>query len=288
MRFAPEAFRKSRINATTFVEKAFIDTNYLRDISIDSLIRTPGILPILRMSTCPPLAVDRLSGLAYVPKGVVDVIEKKKIISKATTSEQLGRIIEIIDRMLDRDIFGWLISTDLPNPDDVHRSATIVADRYCGALTNPIIRNAQEARQLEAIEMWLVNKGYTKILNPSGITIRNMKPGTFSFRMNVPVEQGNMSVNIPVDAIIKPLNSPDDSLPLLIEAKSAGDFTNVNKRRKEEAQKFTMLKNTYGEEIRFILFLCGYFDAPYLGYSAAEGLDWVWEHRIEDLGDIGL
>jgi len=33
----------------------------------------------------------------------------------------------------------------------------------------------------------------------------------------------------------------------------------------------------------FILFLCGYFDSGYLGYEAAEGIDWVWEHRTNDL-----
>ena len=80
---------------------------------------------------------------------------------------------------------------------------------------------------------------------------------------------------------------PND-LPLLIEAKSAGDFTNVNKRRKEEATKMTQLRRTYGRDVRFILFLCGYFDSGYLGYEAAEGIDWVWEHRIEDLRKFGL
>ena len=31
-----------------------------------------------------------------------------------------------------------------------------------------------------------------------------------------------------------------------------------------------------------------YFDSGYLGYEAAEGIDWVWEHRIEDLEEFGL
>jgi len=87
-------------------------------------------------------------------------------------------------------------------------------------------------------------------------------------------------VNIPVDIVVKPLNN---NKPVLIEAKSAGDFTNVNKRRKEEAQKMSQLHNTYGNTINFILFLCGYFDTGYLGYEAAEGIDWVWEHSIDDL-----
>ena len=35
--------------------------------------------------------------------------------------------------------------------------------------------------------------------------------------------------------------------------------------------------------------LCGYFDSgTYLGYEAAEGIDWVWEHRIGDLEEFGL
>jgi len=95
-------------------------------------------------------------------------------------------------------------------------------------------------------------------------------------------------VNIPIDVAIMPLQAKPGDLPLLIEAKSAGDFTNVNKRRKEEAQKMAQLKNTYGENVQFGLFLCGYFDSGYLGYEAAEGIDWVWEHRIDDLALFGL
>ena len=72
----------------------------------------------------------------------------------------------------------------------------------------------------------------------------------------------------------------------MIEAKSAGDFTNVNKRRKEEAQKIQQLHSNYGKDIKFILLLSGYFDTGYLGYEAAEGIDWVWEHRIEDLEEL--
>lgn len=79
-----------------------------------------------------------------------------------------------------------------------------------------------------------------------------------------------------------------DRLPILIEAKSAGDFTNTNKRRKEEATKIHQLQATHGTTVAFVLFLCGYFGSDYLGYEAAEGIDWVWEHRIEDLAKLGL
>ena len=48
------------------------------------------------------------------------------------------------------------------------------------------------------------------------------------------------------------------------------------------------LRSNYGKKVRYVLFLCGYFDSGYLGYEAAEGIDWVWEHRIEDLAQFGL
>ena len=95
-------------------------------------------------------------------------------------------------------------------------------------------------------------------------------------------------MNIPIDAVIMPENSKGTQLPLFFEAKSAGDFTNTNKRRKEEAVKMTQLRNAYGKKVQFNLFLCGYFDSGYLGYEAAEGIDWVWEHRIGDLALFGI
>jgi type II restriction enzyme len=117
-----------------------------------------------------------------------------------------------------------------------------------------------------------------------------MKPGTFTFRLNVTVRQhgAQRRVNVPIDAVIRGRRSLRGALPLLIEAKSAGDFTNTNKRRKEEAQKIAQLRANYGRGLRFALLLCGYFDSGYLGYEAAEGIDWVWEHRIADLRRFGI
>jgi hypothetical protein len=48
------------------------------------------------------------------------------------------------------------------------------------------------------------------------------------------------------------------------------------------------LRRQHGEQLQFVLFLCGYFDSGYLGYAAADGIDWVWEHRIDDLVQFGL
>jgi len=107
------------------------------------------------------------------------------------------------------------------------------------------------------------------------------------FRMNLPVGKTHM-VNIPIDVVIQPKKLHRNRFPILVEAKSAGDFTNTNKRRKEEATKIRQLQSAYGESVTFLLFLCGYFGSDYLGYEAAEGIDWVWEHRIDELAKVGL
>jgi hypothetical protein len=89
--------------------------------------------------------------------------------------------------------------------------------------------------------------------------------------MNVPTNlEDGKKVNIPIDVTIMPKDAKPSDLPLFLEAKSAGDFTNVNKRRKEEAMKMALLRRTHGMAVRFNLFLCGYFDSGYLGYEAAE------------------
>lgn len=91
---------------------------------------------------------------------------------------------------------------------------------------------------------------------------------------------------MPIDVVV--CTTKNTGYPLLLECKSAGDFTNTNKRRKEEAIKMAQLRETYGNDIKFCLFLCGYFDTGYLGYEAAEGIDWIWEHRISDLEKLGI
>jgi type II restriction enzyme len=294
MKFAPEAFRMTRIQTTADVEATLHTTENMTNIRPVIMRQHPEILPTLRMSTCPPLAVDRLIGLASVLTNLVKSIElKKKLPPRMSSSDiniGLSKIANIIERMADPDIFVWLEREEAPHEAEIHRAATIVADRLCGAVANPIIRNAQEKRQLLAIKSWLEARGYNMLPADNATHFDEMPPGTFSFRMNVPVklEGGVRGVNIPVDVIIMPKKAKKGGFPIFFEAKSAGDFTNTNKRRKEEAVKMTQLRSTYGKKVQFNLFLCGYFDSGYLGYEAAEGIDWVWEHRIDDLALFGI
>lgn len=295
MNFAPKAFRETRSQTTQDVEQALNITRNLTQVDTAILRGHPEILPTLRMATCPPLAVDRLIGLAGVSGSLVKRMEKEgKLPVKlkgAALDLELHKIGQIIEKMADPDIFVWLNREAdlLPDKKEVHRAATIVADRLCGSIANPIIRNAQEKRQLAVIKGWLEKNGYRYLDSGTGVRFEDMSPGTFCFRLNVPVTlESGRQVNIPVDAVIVPKVARMGDLPMFFEAKSAGDFANVNKRRKEEAVKMLQLRRTYGGHVQFNLFLCGYFDTGYLGYEAAEGIDWVWEHRPEDFLKFGL
>ena len=292
MQFAPEAYRTERVTATQAVEDALQATDYLRNIQPALMRQSPVVLKMLRMATAPPIARDRLSGLANVSKSLIKTMEDKGRVSRrggAKLDEQLESISRIIARLTDKDIFPWLDGGREPTEAEIYRAATIVADRQCGAATDPIVRNAQEKRQLAMIARWLEGRGYKQIGVGTGTTYQTMPAGSFAFHLNVPgtLENGN-TVNITVDAAIKPNDLPSDALPILIEAKSAGDFTNTNKRRKEEATKIAQLRRHHGREVVYVLFLCGYFDSSYLGYEAAEGIDWIWEHRIDDMAELGL
>jgi len=291
MRFAPQAFRETRIEVTAKVEQAIVNSNEMRNLSPDLLRSWPGILPTLRMSCCPPLAVDRLVGLAYTNKNLVESMEEGKLAARMSSPEltrHLEGVVNVIRRLLDPDIFVWLPENRNPTRGERRRASTIVADRLTGAVANPIIRNAQEKRQLDKIAAYLTAKGYTKKPHPADVPLAQMKPGTFCFHYAVPTGTDAHKVNVSVDVLIQPKVPRHGRLPIMVEAKSAGDFTNTNKRRKEEAKKISQLKATFGDKTCYVVFLCGYFDSGYLGYEAADGIDWIWEHRMEDFSQLGL
>lgn len=285
--FAPKAFLEARQGSLDKVLLTLSITDDLRKITVDNILQKPQVLEVLRMVTAPPLAQDRLVGLSYTKKTLLKTLEGGKIPKGGISleiRESIARMAEIFEKMLDKELFPWLLSKTISSQQR-RRSASIVADRLTGVLSDPIIRNEQERRQLKVISEYLKSKGYIYVNKV--VPFETMPPQTFSFHVNVPINIAqNKKVNMPIDVVICPPEST--KYPLLLECKSAGDFTNTNKRRKEEAIKMSQLRETYGNEIKFCLFLCGYFDTGYLGYEAAEGIDWIWEHRVSDFEKIGI
>ncbi len=290
--FAPSTYINARQKSIDKVEKTFQITECLSSLSIDLLKSIPEAISILRMATTPPLARDRLIGLADIPKSLISTMEEGKLPRRMSVEDlesALKRIITVVNRLYDIDMMPWLITKSFPNEKDRLLATHVIGDRLCGSLADPIIRNEQERRQLNSIYEYLTQQGYAFIESKNIQDFQMMQPGTFSYHLNVPVKiKQARTVNMPIDVVVMRKTSTIGAMPLLIECKSAGDFTNTNKRRKEEATKIEQLKNTYGKSVEFVLFLCGYFDSGYLGYEAAEGIDWIWEHRIEDFQKAGV
>jgi hypothetical protein len=149
--------------------------------------------------------------------------------------------------------------------------------------TNDPLLSDLEKKQLTALKRRLLRHGYKQIEPDKVRNFDVMPPGTFtiplSFSKQIPIKT-------PIDCLVKPLRTSKRDKPFVIELKASGNATTTTIWRRKEARKFTQLKEHYGEKIGFILLLCGHFDPGYLGYAAAEGIDWVWEHRLDDLSGL--
>lgn len=109
LKFAPKTYREERVKATEYVAAMLGRTNHLRSLTLKELTEHPSILFALRMSTAPPIARDRLVGLAGVPKLLVNTMEKDgrlpRIMTKVVLNENLRKIARMIVRLTDVDIF---------------------------------------------------------------------------------------------------------------------------------------------------------------------------------------
>ncbi len=114
------------------------------------------------MCTAPPLAVDRSIGLAGANKSLIGSMEEGKLAKRMKADlleENLTKVCRVLTKLLDRGIFPWLDARHDPTDHERDRASTIVADRLCSAVANPIVRNAQEQRQLALVGDWLDQRG---------------------------------------------------------------------------------------------------------------------------------
>ena len=292
--FATDAVREARSEVVNEVPDLFDASANLTALDWNLLRAEPRRLRALRMVTAPPLAQDRLAGFAKISKSLVDNMEERERLPPRMDDEEieakLNDIITVVRRRLDSHIFPWIGESGHASERELVAAKAVVEDRLALSIANPRIRNAQEERQLSVLAGALAELGYRDLSGAPGASFVGLPPGTFARHVGVQGKQtGGNRVNVPVDVMIR--RKPDlrtASVPVLVEAKSAGDFTNVNKRRKEEADKVANLRRVHGESVQFVLLLGGYFDIGYLQYVANERIDWIWEHRISDLAELGL
>ena len=76
LNFAPSTYINARQEAIDKVELAFQNTECFNCLSVDMLKKSPEVITILRMATTPPIARDRLIGLADVSKNLIEKMEE--------------------------------------------------------------------------------------------------------------------------------------------------------------------------------------------------------------------
>jgi hypothetical protein len=99
MQSAPDAYRTTRVQTTQTVEQAFTATSDLLNLTPADLRANPIVLPTLRMSTAPPIARDRLVGLANTTKALVKRLEAGQLplrMPAQTLDAHLQRICRVI------------------------------------------------------------------------------------------------------------------------------------------------------------------------------------------------
>lgn len=277
---SPPMFADARGRAVIEVQEAMAATHDFRAFDADALKARPRALFVARMCVSPPMARDRFVGFSGTNKSLVTVMERDGVVP-ATTARlgmQLSVMCDFLRPLLDPGLFCWLADDRAPTAEERDKALLVIGERLASAFYLPELRNAQEARQKELLRAYLEGEGFEESPGPPF----GMPSGTFGFGRNVHVlRDDGEPQNLPVDCVVSPL---DPGLPLAcVELKSAGDFTNVNKRRKEESDKYHALKRTHRESVVFLLQLFGYFNRPYLGFEAAVGIDWAWDHRLSDL-----
>jgi type II restriction enzyme len=259
--------------------------NIFTQKSLESVIsKNPEALKVLRSLTRRDIGTSQMATFLNVTTNVLESFEAGRKVSEGLA---LGAE-NILLKELDQGISGWILEGREPSIEEFNRTLWISSDRILRRSTSTSLRYKHEPRQLEKLENYLNSKGLKKI---DGASIKDprsgMPMGTYSFRVSI---QGMTSDGLilmqTVDALIKPFSNSDSLLPIFLEAKSMTDEVNPNKRQKEEAQKVESAKRRWqleNERLNFVLLLGGTVPKRYLQVEAGSDLDWIWEHRVEDL-----
>lgn len=248
------------------------------------LIAEPGLLQGLRALTRRDIGTSQIATFLGISTSTFEAIER----GAKPMDPILTNLSSLLEKELDKSLAGWMIEKREPSSDEIVRAKIVAADRIIKRTASTELRYRHEPRQLDKLKIFLQSRNFEEI---DGAGIRNPKTdipiGKYAFRVNIEGKTiDGVSLNQNVDTLIMPHTSKRDSLPIFLEAKSMTDEVNPNKRQKEEAQKVDSVRRKWqvpGIHLNFILLLGGTVPRRYLEVEAGSGLDWIWEHRIEDL-----
>jgi hypothetical protein len=277
-RLAYETARRATVDEVTEVLRA---TDDLRRIEPDLLRQSPAALTTLRMSTAPPVARDRLAGLSRTERPLLTALEQDRLPSRLSASEldaQLSRVCAVLAQMLDRDLFDWL-EQDRPAEDPERTfAATLIADRRCESVGESILRQAERERQARALARWLDARGYTEHVG----SVSDLQAG--GYRLGpVGLDAASTLGERTVDAVIRPRDPRGHTHQIVLRSvpRAVGSvgFSPVGLSAAATGAR---------SDETTVLLLVGVADQRFLRQGAAAGLDWIWEHRLDDLALVGL
>ena len=179
LNFAPTTYTRERKRAMDQVGLAIGQTDNFH-FNTTHLKEHPALITILRMATTPPIARDRLIGFSGVKPSFVKNMEEGRFPLRMTEGEKeesLTRIAHVLNKLLDVELFSWIQKGTTPTEEELKIAECIVADRLCGTLSDPIIRNEQEKRQLKAICDFLISEGYTFVDTKDVSSFSEMQQG---------------------------------------------------------------------------------------------------------------
>jgi hypothetical protein len=286
--FAPRAFMEAKARFARAVEQALLDSRGMRELSPKLLVSSRQILSILRASCSPPLGIRRLAALAHVSQGFLASLEHStaNVANSGGCQPELRTVCQTISSLLDREAFPWLEGAKQPSEDERTAASRAIADRWCSATAVETVACARRTQQLSVLSVYLDSLGYREIANPGQVYSPD-GPGTYTCFVSVPVGAGGNAIVL-VDAAIQPIEARRYGTPVLLRAQSRGSFAESARMRLSHRSAARALRITYGRSMPFLLLLGGYTGAAYLGAQAAEGIDWVWQHRVADLHVFGV
>lgn len=268
------------------ITESFALLESLEDLS-KAIVANPRILTALRALTRRDIGTSQTATFLGVGTSMFESIEREERPVKPIAS----RIEALLRKELDESLAPWILEGRKPTDAERTRSVIVAADRILRRSTSTELRYKHEPRQLSKLESFLKSRGYTEVQGKNITDPRNdMKQGTFAFRVNIDgTTVDGVTLKQNVDTLIMPISKSGNFLPIFLEAKSMTDEVNPNKRQKEEAQKVDNVRRrwqTSEEKLNFVLLLGGTVPRRYLEVEAGSGLDWIWEHRVQDLGTL--
>lgn len=258
-------------------------------LDVGNALKTdPRILPFLRALTRRNIGTSQLATFIGIGEAQVTNCEAGRPVHQ----EIIENITALLELEIDYRVLPWLEASRPPTKDEKKRAVVIAADRILCRSNSTELRYKHEPRQINKLKIFLNNQGMqeikiSKLIDP----VRDIKPGTYCCHASVEgLTSENKVLKQTVDILIKPSHAQSTDFPIFIEAKSMADAANPNKRQKEEAHKLDHLQRRWVKDsehpIFFILLLGGIVPIRYLEVEAGSGLDWIWEHRIEDLESL--